>query len=83
MRGALHQMPAKAGPQGAGGAGRAEGASGEAVRSAVSDEAPCPRHQPESTGQGLLVQVLAADNMRRAWKRVKANRGAAGVDGWT
>lgn len=34
-----------------------------------------------STGQGLLTQVLARENMQRAWKRVKANKGAAGVDG--
>ena len=34
-----------------------------------------------AVGRGLLAQVLARDNMQRAWKRVKANKGAAGVDG--
>ena len=29
----------------------------------------------------LLEQVLDRENMRNAWKRVKANKGAAGVDG--
>jgi RNA-directed DNA polymerase len=29
----------------------------------------------------LLAQALAKENMQAAWKRVKANRGAAGVDG--
>jgi RNA-directed DNA polymerase len=29
----------------------------------------------------LLEQVLDRENMRKAWKRVKANNGAAGVDG--
>jgi len=29
----------------------------------------------------LLEQVLDRENMRKAWKRVKANKGAAGVDG--
>jgi len=34
-----------------------------------------------NAGQGLLEQVLARENMQRALKRVKANKGAAGVDG--
>ena len=29
----------------------------------------------------LMQRVLASGNMRRAWARVKANRGAPGVDG--
>ena len=29
----------------------------------------------------LMEKVLAAENLRRAWMRVKANRGAPGVDG--
>jgi RNA-directed DNA polymerase len=28
-----------------------------------------------------MEEVLAAQNLRRAWKRVKANRGAPGIDG--
>ena len=31
--------------------------------------------------QQLLQQVVDGENMRRAWKRVKSNKGAAGVDG--
>lgn len=54
---------------------------GEASSKASSDETQLPRHETTSAGQGLLSQVLARENMQRAWKRVKANKGAAGVDG--
>ncbi|WP_003460256.1 group II intron reverse transcriptase/maturase [Ectopseudomonas oleovorans] len=55
--------------------------SGEAVIRPVSDEALRPRGETDSTGQGLLYRALARGNLQRAWKRVKANKGAAGVDG--
>lgn len=42
------------------------------------------RHEPPSPGaDDLLGQALAKENMARAWKRVKANGGSAGVDGRT
>jgi group II intron reverse transcriptase/maturase len=69
----MRQMPAPA--------GRAGVARGEAVRESVSDEAGCPRHDTESTGSALLQAVLTRENLRQAWKRVKANKGVAGVDG--
>ena len=48
---------------------------------ATSDETGLPRQEPEGAGRDLLAQALARENMQRAWKRVKANKGAAGVDG--
>ena len=51
---------------------------------AVSDEATLARHAQTDCGAGeLLGQALARENMARAWKRVKANKGSAGVDGRT
>lgn len=60
---------------------RAGVAHGEAGRDPASDEASSPRQDTESTGSGLLQAVLTRENLRQAWKRVKANKGAAGVDG--
>lgn len=62
-------------------AGRMETANGEAVRRTVSDEVNRRQDETESAGQGLLERAFVRKNLRRAWKRVKANKGAAGVDG--
>ena len=56
-------------------------ASGEAVRSPISDEVNRPQDEPDNAGQGLLERAFSRENLKRAWKRVKANKGAAGVDG--
>lgn len=73
MRTVVHQMPAPA--------GRVAERRGEASPGATSDEAGLPRQGPGGAGRDLLSQALARENLQRAWKRVKANRGAAGVDG--
>lgn len=62
-------------------AGRAVAARGEAVREAVSDEACGSRHETRSTGSALLEAALTRENLRQAFKRVRANKGASGVDG--
>jgi RNA-directed DNA polymerase len=50
----------------------------------VSDEAVLARHAQAHWGAcDLLGQALARENMARAWKRVKANKGSAGVDART
>ncbi len=70
---ATRQMPAQAGREAVG--------QGEAMLDAFSDEAFCPRHATGSTGSALLQAALTTENLRRAFKRVRANKGAAGVDG--
>ena len=70
---ALHQMPAQAGRSGVG--------RGEAACGSGSDEARRPRHEPKGTGSALLLAALTRENLQRAWKRVRANKGVAGVDG--
>ena len=56
---------------------------GEALLVPTRDETAFPQQQFKHTGQGLLEQALARENMRLAWQRVKANKGSAGVDGLT
>jgi len=68
MRRVSRQMPASAGRS-------------EAARGPDSGETSRPRHEPGNTGPGLLMAVLARENLLQAWQRVRANKGAAGVDG--
>jgi RNA-directed DNA polymerase len=70
---AMRQMPAQA--------GRAGVARGEAGRDPASDEACGPRHEQAGTGSALLSAALTRENLQQAWRRVRANKGAAGVDG--
>jgi group II intron reverse transcriptase/maturase len=51
------------------------------VRSPASDEVNRPQDESDNAGQRLLERAFARENLKRAWKRVKANKGAAGVDG--
>ncbi len=62
-------------------AGRPEVGRGEAACGSGSDEARRPRHEPGNTGSALLSAALTRENLQRALKRVRANKGAAGVDG--
>ena len=73
----MRQMPAQAGPVAV--------AHGEAVRAPTGDETRGPRHETLGIGSAvpgsLLRAALTRENMQQALKRVKANKGAAGVDG--
>ena len=76
MSEAMRQMPAPAGRVGA--------ARGEAACEPASDEAGGPRDEPNDTGNphaALLHAAFTRENLQRALKPVRANKGAAGVDG--
>jgi RNA-directed DNA polymerase len=69
--------------------GRAGRRHGEAGSDTASDETGSTLHEHPDTGSaksmagtgGLLEAALTRQNLQTAWKRVKANKGAAGVDG--
>ena len=61
--------------------GRVGVVRGEAGHDPASDEACGPRRETTDTGSGLLGAALTRENLQRAFKRVRANKGAAGVDG--
>ena len=81
MSKAMRQMPERP--------GRMCEAHGEAVGDHISDEACGPPREHQGTGLaktkagpgGLLEAALTRENLQAAFKRVKANKGAAGVDG--
>ena len=71
---ALHQKPGRP--------GRTERRRGEAKSASGRDEGSTARcDRDDSGGASLLMQALTRENLLVAWRRVKANKGSAGVDG--
>lgn len=70
---AMHQKPGEP--------GRTEGRRGESLPDLGRGEAHSARQELEGLGQDLLTRVLESENLKLAWKRVRGNRGSAGVDG--
>src|SRR6266487_1635453 len=58
-------------------AGEARPEPAEGSRPAAAPE------QPGALTTGLMEAVMAAENVRRALRRVRANKGSPGVDGMT
>ncbi len=81
MSKAMRQKPERSGRMGV--------ARGEAGCEPIGDEAGGPPHEAAGTGSArpkagagsLLEAALTRENLQVAWSRVKANQGAAGVDG--
>jgi len=77
-------LPERVGHQKLGKPGPTRGGWGEASPEPIGDETRAVGHEPERSGEeeeSLLAQALARPNMVKAWQRVKANGGSAGVDG--
>jgi RNA-directed DNA polymerase len=70
---ARHQKPGQPGPT--------RTRSGEAAMRRAGDEAEWERRESRRSGQALLEAALQRENLVKAWRRVKANGGSAGVDG--
>ena len=60
----------------------ADGLDERAVRSASPEGREEGKHEGVQE-PSLLEAVLAPENLDRAWQRVRANRGAPGIDGMT
>lgn len=59
------------------------GKSGTGTASCEGQQVPVESRAKETLAQDLMEVVCSRSNLNRAYKRVKSNKGAAGVDGMT
>ena len=59
------------------------GVEPQSMQGALSASAACPNERNDAHEYNLLERILEPNNLNRAYKRVKANKGAPGVDGMT
>jgi RNA-directed DNA polymerase len=59
------------------------GPGGSGARSCVEQQAETAWQRERALTRGLMERIASSANLNQAYKRVKANRGAPGVDGMT
>ena len=59
------------------------GKSGTGTVSQEGQQVPMESRSQETLAQDLMSVVCSRDNLNRAYKRVKSNKGAPGIDGMT
>ena len=62
-------------------AGAGDGGRNPRTAAPGASEPPSGRDKPVAQDQQLIEELIERDNLNRAWKQVRRNRGSPGVDG--